>query len=87
MIEKIIADGEAKLDSYAHPDPYIMPASHGGSKFARNPPVDARMQVGVDFGREDYAVPGRAVGSGEGRPPPHTCPHSCPHGCHPVVHF
>jgi hypothetical protein len=38
VVEKAIADGEAKLAEYAHPDPYTVPTAYGGSKYARNPP-------------------------------------------------
>ena len=37
VVEKCIADGEAKLAEYAHPDPYTVPTAYGGSKYARNP--------------------------------------------------
>ena len=53
---RTLRDGEATLASYSHPDPYIIPYSYGGSKYARNPPVPAEVKVVKDFGREDYVL-------------------------------
>lgn len=36
-IEKLIADGEAKLKEMEHPDPYTCPHDHGGTKYMRYP--------------------------------------------------
>ena len=52
-----IADGEAKLEEYAHPDPYTVPTAYGGSKYARNPPPHPDVKVVMDFGREEHVIP------------------------------
>jgi NADH dehydrogenase (ubiquinone) 1 beta subcomplex subunit 9 len=57
VVEKCIADGEAKLAEYAHPDPYTVPTAYGGSKYARNPPPHPDVKVVMDFGRDEYAIP------------------------------
>ena len=55
-----IEEGFETLDSYAHPDPYIVPTMYGGSKYARNPPVPGNIHVIRDFGREKESVPREA---------------------------
>jgi NADH dehydrogenase (ubiquinone) 1 beta subcomplex subunit 9 len=57
VVEKAIADGEAKLEEYAHPDPYTVPTAYGGSKYARNPPPHPDVKVVMDFGREEHVIP------------------------------
>ena len=57
---KKIEEGFETLDSYAHPDPYIVPTMYGGSKYARNPPVPGNIHVIRDFGREKESVPREA---------------------------
>lgn len=57
---KKIEEGFETLDSYAHPDPYIVPTMYGGSKYARNPPVPGNIHVIRDFGREKETVPREA---------------------------
>ena len=57
---KKIEEGFETLDSYAHPDPYIVPTMYGGSKYARNPPVPGNIHVMRDFGREKESVPREA---------------------------
>jgi NADH dehydrogenase (ubiquinone) 1 beta subcomplex subunit 9 len=57
VVEKAIADGEAKLAEYAHPDPYVVPTAYGGSKYARNPPPHPDVKVIMDFGREPHVIP------------------------------
>jgi NADH dehydrogenase (ubiquinone) 1 beta subcomplex subunit 9 len=54
---KKIEEGFETLDSYAHPDPYIIPTMYGGSKYARNPPVPGEVHVIRDFGRERESIP------------------------------
>ena len=54
---KKIEEGFETLDSYAHPDPYIIPTMYGGSKYARNPPVPGEVRVIRDFGREKESIP------------------------------
>ena len=54
---KKIEEGFETLDSYAHPDPYIIPTMYGGSKYARNPPVPGEVHVIRDFGREKESIP------------------------------
>lgn len=56
-IEKAVSEGERTLESYAHPDPYVIPTMYGGSKYARNPEVPGDVEMVFDFGREEYAVP------------------------------
>jgi|TARA_B100001142_G_scaffold285199_1_gene299352 NADH dehydrogenase (ubiquinone) 1 beta subcomplex subunit 9 len=56
-IERAIEDGEKTLDGYAHPDPYTVPSSYGGSKYARNPPPPG-IEILYDFGRERGTTPG-----------------------------
>jgi len=34
----ILSEAEARLASFAHPDPYIVPSFPGGTKWERNPP-------------------------------------------------
>ena len=50
---KKIEEGFETLDSYAHPDPYIVPTMYGGSKYARNPPVPGNIHVIRDFGERE----------------------------------
>ena len=57
VVEKCIADVEAKLAEYAHPDPYTVPTAYGGSKYARNHPPHPDVKVVMDFGRDEYAIP------------------------------
>ena len=57
VFKKAIADGEAKLAEYAHPDPYTVPTAYGGSKYARNPPPHPDVKVVMDFGRDEYVIP------------------------------
>ena len=54
-IERALREGEKTLESYAHPDPYVIPTMYGGSKYARNPEVPANAAMVFDFGREPYA--------------------------------
>ena len=56
-IERALSDGEKTLESYAHPDPYIIPTMYGGSKYARNPEPPSGVSMVFDFGREEYAKP------------------------------
>ena len=37
VVEKCIADGEAKLAEYAHPDPYTVPTAYGGASTRETP--------------------------------------------------
>ena len=53
-IERAVAEGEKTLESYAHPDPYIIPTMYGGSKYARNPEVPTGVGMVLDLGREPY---------------------------------
>lgn len=50
--ERLLARGEALLSSKSHPDVYKVPYRPGGTLYARNPPVDARLHQEFDFGRE-----------------------------------
>ena len=54
---KKIEEGFETLDSYAHPDPYIIPTMYGGSKYARNPPVPGVVRVISHFGMEKESIP------------------------------
>ena len=56
-IERALSDGEKTLESYAHPDPYVIPTMYGGAKYARNPEPPTTVGMVFDFGRESYAVP------------------------------
>jgi len=56
-IERALSDGEKTLESYAHPDPYIIPTMYGGSKYARNPEPPSTVGMVFDFGRESYTIP------------------------------
>lgn len=56
-IEKAVSDGEKTLESYAHPDPYVIPTMYGGSKYARNPETPAGTGMVFDFGREPHTIP------------------------------
>ena len=56
-IEKAVSDGEKTLESYAHPDPYVIPTMYGGSKYARNPETPAGTAMVFDFGREPHTIP------------------------------
>ncbi|CAM6039551.1 unnamed protein product [Sphagnum compactum] len=51
-IDRLLFEGEARLAKLQHPDPYIVPWSPGGSKYARNPPVPPVIELVNDFGRE-----------------------------------
>ncbi|KAK9787268.1 hypothetical protein WJX73_005051 [Symbiochloris irregularis] len=55
-LENILRRGEQKLWQFAHPDPYTIPYSFGGSLYARNPPWDERLHRQPDFGREADAL-------------------------------
>ncbi|CAL5220140.1 g2098 [Coccomyxa viridis] len=52
QIGRLIQKGQAKLQEYQHPDPYIVPYYPGGSLYARNPPFPEEMHQQLDFGRE-----------------------------------
>ena len=52
---KKIEEGFETLDSYAHPDPYIIPTMYGGS-IRQNPPVPGEVRVIRDFGREKESI-------------------------------
>jgi NADH dehydrogenase (ubiquinone) 1 beta subcomplex subunit 9 len=54
---KTIDEGYERLDSFAHPDPYVIPTMYGGSKYARNPPLSGEIRMIKDFGREKEAIP------------------------------
>ncbi|CAL9071343.1 unnamed protein product [Musa textilis] len=52
-IDRLIQDGEASYGKLRHPDPYIVPWAPGGSKFCRNPPPPAGIEIVYNYGRED----------------------------------
>ena len=56
VVEKCIADGEAKLEEYAHPDPYTVPTAYRGAEPRETPAAPGRKVV-MDFGRDEYAIP------------------------------
>ncbi|BBN00151.1 NADH dehydrogenase (ubiquinone) 1 beta subcomplex subunit 9 [Marchantia polymorpha subsp. ruderalis] len=52
-IDRLIGEGEAKLEKMRHPDPYTVPWAPGGSKYARSPPVPEEIGLVYDFGRQE----------------------------------
>ncbi|XP_024377963.1 NADH dehydrogenase [ubiquinone] 1 beta subcomplex subunit 9 isoform X2 [Physcomitrium patens] len=52
-IDRLLYEGESRVEKFQHPDPYIVPWAPGGSKYARNPPVPSEIGVVLDFGREE----------------------------------
>ncbi|KAG0575519.1 hypothetical protein KC19_5G009900 [Ceratodon purpureus] len=52
-IDRLLYEGETRVEKFQHPDPYIVPWAPGGSKWARNPPVPQEISVVLDFGREE----------------------------------
>ena len=67
VVEKCIADGEAKLAEYAHPDPYTVPTAYGGSKYARNPPAAPGRQGGHGLREGRVRHPEEQLGERSGR--------------------
>lgn len=48
-LEQVIAQAEAKLRKWKHPDPYIPPSRPGGTKWERNLPVERGPLVPGDW--------------------------------------
>lgn len=52
-IDRLLNEGESRLERFQHPDHYIVPWAPGGSKWARNPPVPPEIGICLNFGREE----------------------------------
>eukprot|EP00252_Welwitschia_mirabilis_P016173 TRINITY_DN35721_c0_g1_i1.p1 TRINITY_DN35721_c0_g1~~TRINITY_DN35721_c0_g1_i1.p1 ORF type:complete len:119 (-),score=23.48 TRINITY_DN35721_c0_g1_i1:139-495(-) len=50
-IDKLIADAQARLRRWGHPEPYICPTAPGGTKFGRNAPIP-EVEIVFDYGIE-----------------------------------
>jgi NADH dehydrogenase (ubiquinone) 1 beta subcomplex subunit 9 len=50
-INRLIIEGEAEVQKYAHPDPYRTPFCYGSTLYGRNPPPPLNT-IELDFGRE-----------------------------------
>uniref|UniRef100_A0A7I4DZH7 NADH dehydrogenase [ubiquinone] 1 beta subcomplex subunit 9 n=1 Tax=Physcomitrium patens TaxID=3218 RepID=A0A7I4DZH7_PHYPA len=48
-IDRLLYEGESRVEKFQHPDPYIVPWAPGGSKYARNPPVPSEVITVVGF--------------------------------------
>eukprot|EP00244_Chara_vulgaris_P000470 TRINITY_DN10804_c0_g1_i1.p1 TRINITY_DN10804_c0_g1~~TRINITY_DN10804_c0_g1_i1.p1 ORF type:complete len:114 (+),score=21.61 TRINITY_DN10804_c0_g1_i1:150-491(+) len=53
-IDRLISEGEHRLQKKIHPDPYIVPVEFAGSKYNRNPPIPPEIELVYDFGKEEY---------------------------------